>query len=482
MNPPTTFPAPVADYLMYLLRPVAGSLSTKCLLSIGGHLDEDRLRRAVRLSFEAEPILGCRLVEHWSRPIWQRRADLDDLPLCNVVRCSEAGPSVARFLLDPIDPTRDPLVRVAVFRGETDTVGVKITHAVADGPSTNSYVHLLLQLYRRLKHEPSYRPEPNPSGSRNMLEVVSGVSLREKLKALRRLRASRDCNRGQADWLPPPVSGDGSRRGYLFMKLPADRIQQLKEYGWERSATITAVMLTGFYRALLTLARPLNEDLARVGSWIDVRRFLPPQRRSTTPGNISSEITFSVAGLRNASFDQVMSNLMDQLRQSVLDPCRAIIPVALVNGLLCGRVLSFVEYRLLRRFFASQADKVLHARKGVRAALTNLGTLAFAQDGPEEPPVVDAQLCGINLDLGGFVVTVSEFCETMTASLGFHDTILDEPTARRLLTEFDKALPGFSGVPADIVAVATGRSPSGPHALRPHLGAGTGREAQAIPR
>ncbi len=475
MNPPATFPTPLADYLMYLLRPAAGSLSTKCLLSIGGQIDEGRLQRAVRLSFEAEPILGCRLVEHWRRPIWQRRADLDNLPLCGVARGADLGPSIARFLIDPIDPTHDPLVRVGVFRDTSDTVGIKITHAVADGPSMNSYVHLLLRLYRRLKDEPGYRPEPNPSGSRNMLEVARSVSLRDRLKALGRLRASRDCNRDQADWLLPPMGGAGSRRGYLFMKFPADRIQQLKEYGWERSATITAVMLAGFYRSLSGLARPVNEDLARIGSWIDVRRFLPPQRRSTTPGNISSEITFSVAGLRDATFDQVLSNLMGQLRQRALDPCSAIIPIVLVNGLLVGQILSTVEYMLLRRFLASQAAKVLQARKGVRAALTNLGTLAFEQNSPGESPVVDAQLFGINLDLGGFVVTVSEFCDTMTASLGFHDRIIDEPTARRLLTEFDKALPCFSGVPANIVAVATGTPLPDPHASRPHLAARAGR-------
>jgi NRPS condensation-like uncharacterized protein len=455
VNTPDAFPAPAGDYLMYLLRPVLGSMSTKLVLSFAAQVDEQRLRKAVRLSLEAEPILGCRLVEHRPRPDWQRRTDLDQLPLCDVIPCTEVRPALARFLLDPIDPTRDPLVRVGVFRGATDTVAIKVTHAVADGPSASSYLHFLLRLYWRLKDEPGYRPEPNPAGSRSMKEVVRNVSLRHRLKALRRVPDSLPRRRDQGDWVFPAMRGAGPRHGYLFLKFPAERTRQLKEYGWERSATITAVLMAGFYRALLTLARPLNDDLARFGSWIDVRRFLPAERRTPTPGNISSEITFSVAGLRGASFDQVMANLMAQLRQSALDPCRAILPSAMLNGLVVGRIIQPIEHRVLRRFAQRQTVKSFRARKGVRAALTNLGTLTF-EPGPDEPPLVDAQIFGIDLDLGGFFVTVSEFREMTTASLGFSATTLDEPTARCLLTELDQALPGFSGTPAEIGSLIAG--------------------------
>ena len=45
-----------------------------------GRLDAQRLRRATRLSVDAEPILGCRFVDSWYHPYWQRRNDLDSTP------------------------------------------------------------------------------------------------------------------------------------------------------------------------------------------------------------------------------------------------------------------------------------------------------------------------------------------------------------------------------------------------------------------
>ena len=75
---------------------------------------------------------------------------------------------------------------------------------------------------------------------------------------------------------------------FLLMKLPAERVRMLKEYGWQRKATITAVLLAAFYRALRTLGRPVNEDAVEIGTAVDLRRFLPPgttveSRRETSP-------------------------------------------------------------------------------------------------------------------------------------------------------------------------------------------------------
>ena len=137
---------------------------------------------------------------------------------------------------------------------------------MADGPSAKDYFHLLFRLYRRLKDDPGYRPQPNPMGVRSVSEVFRGVGLWERLGVLRRLWSTEGRGRGRGQWLLPHSDGhDPQHRWvYLLMKLPAERARLLKEYGWQRKATITAVVLAAYYQALRSVAQPVDEDAAEI--------------------------------------------------------------------------------------------------------------------------------------------------------------------------------------------------------------------------
>ncbi len=41
-------------------------------LELDHRLDDERLARAVELTFDAEPVLGCRFVKHPKMPYWER--------------------------------------------------------------------------------------------------------------------------------------------------------------------------------------------------------------------------------------------------------------------------------------------------------------------------------------------------------------------------------------------------------------------------
>src|SRR6516164_6478147 len=127
------------DCVMHEMLPLFGDGSLKYLLSLEGRIDENRLRKAVRLSLDAEPILGCRMVERGGRPVWELRDDLDDMPLCEVFVGLDGGLYPAQFLESPIEVIRDPLVQVIVVRRACDTVCVKMAHAVADATSMKDY-------------------------------------------------------------------------------------------------------------------------------------------------------------------------------------------------------------------------------------------------------------------------------------------------------------------------------------------------------
>ena len=91
------------------------------------------MARAVRLTMDAEPVLGCRFVKHPWRPYWERRDDLDRLHLCSVVEPQDPESELWRFIAMPLDPYEDSQVQVRIFRSGTDTLCVRLDHLAADG-------------------------------------------------------------------------------------------------------------------------------------------------------------------------------------------------------------------------------------------------------------------------------------------------------------------------------------------------------------
>ena len=136
------YPAQPQDLLNYFGRSVANQ-QVNIVLRLDGSLDEERLRRAFRLTFDAQPILGCRFVDGPDRPYWERRDDLDDIEPCAVVTCGDTDAGLWRFVATPTDPRRDPLVRAVVARNGTDTLCIKMDHVAADAAAARQYLKLL---------------------------------------------------------------------------------------------------------------------------------------------------------------------------------------------------------------------------------------------------------------------------------------------------------------------------------------------------
>src|SRR5689334_18119186 len=127
---PARIPAPALDQLAFLFSPLSDG-QLRCVLRLNGHLDAERLARAFRLSLDAEPVLGCRFVRHRGRCAWERRADLDCLPLCQTVDCAATDAldhELQHFLLAPMDPMAGLVATARLLRADSDTLAVKLHH------------------------------------------------------------------------------------------------------------------------------------------------------------------------------------------------------------------------------------------------------------------------------------------------------------------------------------------------------------------
>jgi NRPS condensation-like uncharacterized protein len=268
---------------------IPGSMAVHCVLSLSGRLDEDRLARAVRLTLDAEPILGCRFVERWFRPYWCRFDDLDGLDICEMRASADSQADMRQFF----EAQPDLPVRVLLLRGDSDTVCVKLDHHVGDGTALREYAYLLADIYNRLEDDPGYEPIPNLNGSRSLLQVASRFGPRDKWRILRRaLKAHRKLRRlGHWEY---PLPGEGRREfDYVTWRLDDDRVRAILQYGFRHRATVSQVLLAALYTAMREELPCSIESALPASMAIDLRRFLP---ETSVPG-LSNLVGVSVIGL-----------------------------------------------------------------------------------------------------------------------------------------------------------------------------------------
>jgi hypothetical protein len=133
---PDIMPAFSHDSANYVGRYGMGSIKIQVVLKLDGRLDFVKLARAVRLSVDAEPVLGCRFVEA-NPPYFKRLQDLDSVEFCTMEETDDSEGALLRYLERPFSMDNDLLVKVHLIRtGESDTLVVKLNHSCADGTGT----------------------------------------------------------------------------------------------------------------------------------------------------------------------------------------------------------------------------------------------------------------------------------------------------------------------------------------------------------
>ncbi len=407
---PARYPAEPQDLMNFLGRSVANQ-QLNAVLHLGGTLDEGRLRQALRLSFERQPVLGCRFVEDPDRPYWERRGDLDDVELCRVVPRSAADGDAElwRFITAPTDPRTDPVVRTVVVRGAVDTLCVKIDHVAADAAAARQYVGLLAETYAAV----AAGTESEVGEAVPHVERGQGAVLRTfDRETLGRIGGEfRGGGRPAFGW-PPAAPASPAEVAFALRRLPPVRLRALKALGRARGATINDVLLAAYFRALITLFDPPAGEPLPVQVPVDMRRYLP-SKAADAICNLSSAIWPAITKESAASFDSALAAVTQAT--TLLKDREPGIGAAL-----------FVD-RVFSRPYVEAVDGATQAMAlgGGRSHpyLSNLGVLMLDDDGDGaqlfgDLPVADAFLVSPALYPPAFMLGVSTFAETLTLTVG----------------------------------------------------------------
>lgn len=291
------------DQMEYLARST-GDQQLHCVVAVDGRLDEERLARAVRLSMDAQPVLGCRFVEHPYRARWVRREDLDSLEHCAVVEAPETDGALWEFVVRPTDPATDPVVSARIFRSATDTLCVKVEHSASDAGGAKEYAYLVMGLYRRLGRDPGFVPAPEPAADRTLHQVYRRLTARQRLAAMRMGLPFRET------W-SFPFPGRGSVAvAFAVRRAEPEAFEEMRSAGRGLGATVNDTLLAAYYRALFEVLDWQPGKPAAIHLPIDLRRYLP-QERAEAVCNCSGQLYPLLERVKGESFEGTLRRVRD---------------------------------------------------------------------------------------------------------------------------------------------------------------------------
>lgn len=275
MQIPDIIPTENADR-MFSFFEFIGIMMIQLELEFGHQLDEKRLARAFDLVLDAEPVLGCRYVKDSGKPYW-KRLDADERG--NFFETANEGEYQA-FKQEPIEPGQGPQLKGCLLRsGETGRLLLKVTHHVADAAALKDIAGVLSSIYARLSDKPDFVPNPNLDGARGATQLVKRVpkSAYPGIIWNNLVQLRQNSNPPLTHYLPMR-EGKSADLKYAERLIAADRVTTLQQWGRERDATLNDLFITAFYRAIADQGKWDGKSQLRLGTMVDLRRYLPDRK------------------------------------------------------------------------------------------------------------------------------------------------------------------------------------------------------------
>jgi NRPS condensation-like uncharacterized protein len=248
-QPPIRHQTAISDRLLFCQRRMANGY-TYLVLDLDRRLDVDRLRRAIRLTVDVLPLLSCRFVDHWFRPYWQRRDDVDQVEWLHVTHGAGIEDEINALVEQRRDPCVDPVFSVRLFRGEADVFCLEVCNILTDGGGASILLSTISSIYDELARDPNHVPPPCRPQDRDYRSVIRAMSRSERRTILKNLWELARLVRGAGRWEFPQPEAGADKSFLITETLGAEACRRLSRYGRRHKASLNLILLTAVYRAL----------------------------------------------------------------------------------------------------------------------------------------------------------------------------------------------------------------------------------------
>ena len=421
MKTPLHAPVPGQDIWNYLGGKYFSQPQLTCVLRLDGRLNWDKLTRAVRLSLDSEPVLGCRIRDTGPQAVWEPRTDLDTLELCSQTDASGSANAVEaevqRFVGELYDFDRHCQLRVRVIHADTDTLCIKAEHAATDAAGMKRYTRLLAQIYNDLFHYRNHVPQPARWENRSLEQVLQSPAAAPFL--------AKEITE-PAEWVALPYqSAPAGPPEVLVRRLSPERFSLLKKYARKQQATVNDVLLTAYARAIGPRAR-LRDQCVAINMTTDLRRYLPAGD-SGAVCNLSGMNPVIFPFQPAETFEETLckvSNETKKIKQNGpgLQSAQGMFPLAAAN---------FPE---LNSAFGQSFEQMRQSGY-TNPWFSNLGIMA---DRPLEfglQAVVDYYMVGPALYSPGLILLAGTYADTLTLTFNYFPATFDASWFKKLFDD-----------------------------------------------
>lgn len=392
-------PATGFDKICYLLGYGHYNMQIQAIISFDQPLDMDVLKKAVRLSLDAEPVLQCRFIEDDKQPYWQPFENPDEVQWFEGVQHDSKQAAIEQFLQKPFY-CEGQMLNVQIIRvNNNDTLCVKISHACSDAGGIKQYLQLLAHIYSSLLKDSRYKPEPNTKRRLDQKSYFEARRIKDPLALI-------DPN-GQplplATWSFPYHGFEAKQMHHAMRRLADESFDRIKEFGQVNAATINTVILTSYFRSMFQLLNPPAGDEREICVTMDLRQFF-----KTDPSqdicNLSVTVVTETCRVEEEAFLETLkrvSRSIDELKNAQVELPQAVMIEA----------QEAIEYSQLRTFFQAARIQITEFGK-LSPTLTNTGIINPLQFG--QTPACDAYLVPPTVYAPSFLLGVSTYNRTLT--------------------------------------------------------------------
>ena len=333
------------------LQTVTNDHQIRAVLNFNGHLDLEKLRNAVKASFEMVPILRCRIVENGKQSSWVEQ----EYAIEAAVKVYEIGDQTLNLIdyLARIPNPDGPQVLVQVIRQtKNDTLILCLNHMAFDGSGFKDYLYLLSDLYS--KPDDKLALQPKQIMERSLRALFKNIPINQRIGALFHSSFS-----GSQESLLN-TDPQGLQPRVCLFDLPAEQFHCIKSICKLQQITINDFVLALFAKALDDVDAGKPIAAISIQTMFDLRRYVKTHPVSPF-GNFSSMESL-VINTHNQSFSQLAAEIHRQMER-IKSHSPGLKNVLLIDAL----------YRILPR---NTFDKLLiNTIKSIGVSTSNLGII-----------------------------------------------------------------------------------------------------------
>ncbi len=422
-------PADAHDICNYVARYDMANYQIQAIMKLDGRLDFEKLKKAVRLSVDAEPVLGCRFVKK-SKPYWKRYDDIDNVEFCSYEETDNADEAVEKFLESPLDIDNGPMVKVKLIRSkEADILGLKICHVCCDAAGSREYIHLLSDIYCRINsRDDGFVPNPSKRDKNDYYRLLN--ALKENPAPSWDLSTQTAMPTWKFPWLKSQVGVTE----FVTCRLPDGYLDIMKRYGKDKGATINDLILTALFRAMFEISDPPYDVPMDIPLTIDLRKFLPDKKAGAIR-NLSGGVVIRLDRKPDEAFEETLSRIV-ALTSEVKKGRPSI------RGLKWGEVIESMNFHHICAFFKAESQLInLISENPVNVfdkccpILSNFGFISKSPLYFGENAVTDAYIIPPVVRAPGILLVASTYNGVITLGVGYYKGSVQRSDMEGLLTK-----------------------------------------------